>query len=200
MAKLGADVTAFDFSARFIAWARRRSEETGDAITYHVLDAADEAQLLTLGERHFDAAVCNMALMDMTTVAPLLTALSRLLKVGGRFVFSLPHPSFNSNAVRWTAELEDRAGELTTTYAVTVHDYLHVPAGKGAGFAGQPQPHYYFHRPLSVLFNACFAAGFVLDGLEEPADPTPPDRQRPFGMQNRPGIPAAIVARMRLLA
>ena len=53
MAQAGAEVVAFDFSERFIAWARRRSAETGDTIEYHVLDATDEAQLLTLGERRF---------------------------------------------------------------------------------------------------------------------------------------------------
>jgi hypothetical protein len=36
---------------------------------------------------------------------------------------------------------------------------------------GQPAPAYWFHRPLSLLFNTCFQAGFALDGLEEPAFP-----------------------------
>ena len=44
------------------------------------MDATDAAQLLALGAGRFDAAVCNMALMDMTTIDPLLRALPRLLK------------------------------------------------------------------------------------------------------------------------
>ncbi|MGH2560564.1 MAG: class I SAM-dependent methyltransferase [Thermomicrobiales bacterium] len=199
MAKAGAEVVAFDFSERFIARARQRSAETGDQIEYHVLDATDEARLLTLGERRFDAAVCNQALMDMTTIEPLLGALARLLKVGGRFVFSVPHPCFHSTATRMVAEREDRAGELVTTYAVKVFDYLGLAPTKGLGIIGQPQPHYYFDRPLTVLFGSCFAAGFALDGLEEPIDPTGPDPSRPFSFQNMPGIPMALVARMRLI-
>ena len=200
MAQAGAEVVAFDFSERFIAWARRRSAETGDNIEYHVLDATDEAQLLTLGERRFEAAVCNMALMDMTTIDPLLAALARLLKPGGRFVFSVMHPCFNSTAMRFTAEQHEQGGEVITTYAVKVTDYLGLAPAKGLGIRGQPRPHYYFHRPLSVLFGACFRAGFVLDGLEEPADPSGPNPQRPFSWANLPGIPPAIVARLRLPA
>ena len=200
LARLGAKVVAFDFSERFIAWARERSAETGDNITYHVLDATDEAQLLTLGERRFDAAVCNMALMDMTIISPLLSALAQLLKPSGRFVFSVMHPCFNSNAASILAEEQQRNGEVITTHAIKVTDYLRLAPAKGLGIIGQPQPHYYFHRPLSVLFSECFRAGFVLDGLEEPADPGEPTPERPFSWENLPGIPPALVARMRLTA
>jgi len=195
MAGLGAQVVAFDFSERFIAWARKRSIETGD----NILDATNESQLLTLGERRFDAAVSNMALMDISTITPLLAAVARLLEPNGRFVFSVPHPSFNSNAMTLVAEREDRGGDLVTTHALKVTDYLHVAPGKGLGILGQPQAHYYFHRPLNALFGECFRAGFVLDGLEEPLDPAPPQPDRPFAWQNLRGIPPALVARMRLL-
>lgn len=139
MARLGAEVVAFDFSERFIAWARGRSAESGDHIEYHIVDTTDEAQLLTLGERRFDAALCNMALMDMTTIAPLLAALARLLKTGGRFVFSVQHPCFNSNAVSIIVEREDQRGELITTYAMKVTDYLRVTPRKGSFGASSRQ-------------------------------------------------------------
>lgn len=47
--------------------------------------------------------------------------------------------------------------------------YLSLSPGKGPGMPGEPEPHWYFHRSLAELFGACFAAGLVLDGLEEPA-------------------------------
>jgi hypothetical protein len=40
---------------------------------------------------------------------------------------------------------------------------------------GQPVSQYYFDRPLHILFNACFRAGMVLDGLEEPVFNHPHD-------------------------
>jgi len=54
---------------------------------------------------------------------------------------------------------------------------------------------YYFFRPLSVLFKAGFEAGFVLDGLEEPAFPPSDSRQPNWGSFS--DIPPVLVARMR---
>ena len=49
-----------------------------------------------------------MAMMDMIVIDPLLDSLAELLKPGGRFVFSLPHPCFNANDMKFTADLEVR--------------------------------------------------------------------------------------------
>ena len=53
-------------------------------------------------------------------------------------------------------------------YAVKVAKYLGLAPEKGLAIIGQPVPQYYFYRPLHALFNACFRAGFVMDGIEEP--------------------------------
>ncbi|MDP9364114.1 MAG: class I SAM-dependent methyltransferase [Chloroflexota bacterium] len=169
LAALGARVVATDFSQAFLDAARARGGEHAARIDYRLVDATDEAALLALGEGRFTAVVCAMALMDMPTIAPLTRAVARLLAPGGRFVFAVQHPAFNSNGVRLGVEdggPEDRAG---TVRYVRVTDYLRLPPGKGVGMPGEPEPHWYFHRPLAELFGVCFAAGLVLDGLEEPA-------------------------------
>jgi 2-polyprenyl-3-methyl-5-hydroxy-6-metoxy-1,4-benzoquinol methylase len=203
LAELGASVVATDFSEKFIELARARTERAGygDAVEYLVADATDERRMLALGEGRFDAAVCNMALMDMPSIDPLIRALYRLLKPRGRFVFSVQHPTFNSNAVRLALEEEDRDGTLIETYSVKVTGYLHVPPGKGAGMPGEPAPHPYFHRTLGELFGACFGAGFVVDGVEEPSFPKPeegsPSPTRALSWENLAGIPPVLVARTR---
>jgi 2-polyprenyl-3-methyl-5-hydroxy-6-metoxy-1,4-benzoquinol methylase len=197
LAHLGAHVVAIDTSARFLDLAQSRSEELSNRIEYRLVDASDEEELVSLGEGRFDALVCNMVLMDMPVINPLARAGRRLLAPGGRFVFAVQHPAFNSNAVRFCAETETRAdGIEITRHAVKMSDYLVVPPGKGAGMPGEPEPHWYFHRPLHELFGAFFQAGFVLDGLEEPAlkprDPNP----RELSWSNVPGIPPVLVARL----
>lgn len=134
-----------------------------------MLDATDYEQLMSLGEGQYDAAVCTMAIMDMVAIEPMLSALTRLLKPAGRFVFSVMHPCFNNMGTTKLVEEEDRAGEIVTTHSMKVIRYLHQPVVKGLGILNQPVPQNYFHRPLHVLFGACFQAGFVMDGLEEPA-------------------------------
>jgi 2-polyprenyl-3-methyl-5-hydroxy-6-metoxy-1,4-benzoquinol methylase len=193
-----------ELSEEFVELAQTRTKEAGycDAVEYLVADATDEERMLALGEERFDAAVCNMALMDMPTIDPLMRALRRLLKPTGRFVFSVQHPAFNSNAIRLVLEGEDRDGALVETYSVEVTGYLHVPPGKGAGMPGEPVPHLYFHRPLSELFGACFKAGFTVDGMEEPSfaeigDGSRSDASPFFSWENFPDIPPVLVARAR---
>jgi 2-polyprenyl-3-methyl-5-hydroxy-6-metoxy-1,4-benzoquinol methylase len=195
-AELGAQVVAVDASARFLELAQARSSDLTDRIDYRLVDATDEAQLLALGEGKFDALVCNMVLMDMPVIDPLLRAGRRLLVPRGRLVFAVQHPAFNSNAVSLCAETETRPdGHEVMRHAVKMTDYLAVPAGKGSGMPGEPEPHWYFHRPLHELFGAFFQAGFVLDALEEPALATRNENQQELSWSNLPGIPPILVGR-----
>jgi len=73
-----------------------------------------------------------------------------------------------------------------------------MPPVKGAGAPGEPAPHYYYHRPLSALLGAAFAAGFVLDGLLEPAFRAEDAAQaRPLQWQKLRQIPPVLSGRLR---
>jgi hypothetical protein len=90
---------------------------------------------------------------------------------------------------------------LVETAAVKVIDYLHVPPGKGAGMPGEPAPHWYFHRPLSVLLPLAFNAGLVMDGIEEPSfqPGTTGTTNRALGWSRFSNIPPVMAVRMRVL-
>jgi ubiquinone/menaquinone biosynthesis C-methylase UbiE len=200
LAALGAWVVATDFSARFLDLARARSSEYNERITYQLIDATDEGQLLALGEERFDAAVCNMGLMDMSTIDPLLRALTRLLKPDACFVFSVLHPAFNiPGATSFLLEKEERDATLVETRHIKISNYLHVPPLRGVGMPGEPMPHLYFHRTISGLLGSCIAAGFVVDGLEEPAF-GPEDRGASIlGWDRFDNIPPVLVTRVRCM-
>jgi SAM-dependent methyltransferase len=203
LAAMGVEVVGLDFAEAMIDHARARTTEHAERITYLVRDATDEAALLALGEGRFDAALCNMALFDMAEIDPLYRALRRLLRPGGRFVFSVLHPCFNSPHIAQVAEQEDREGELVTTYAVKVFNYVTPTVAHGLAMRGQPRPQLIFHRPMQVLLGAAFDAGFVLDGLEERA--FPPDHviagKDPLAWSGHfAEIPPVLVARLRLLS
>ena len=193
---MGCYVVAFDFSQVFLQRARERTTEHQDRIEYHQTDATDEVALLGLGEGRFDAAVATMALMDISDINPLLRAMTRLLKPGGRFVFSVLHPCFNQDGISMLAEHEDVGGEFVTTYSIKVKHYG-IGTVKGIGIPGQPVAQLYFERTLSELFGAAFRAGLVLDGLEEPLFGPEAQPNRPFSWQNYKSIPPALVARLR---
>lgn len=199
LARLGARVTAFDFSAVFLERARAHTAAAGleAQIEYRQMDATDEAGLLALGAGRFDAAVCLMALMDMPVIEPLFRAVRRLLRPGGRFVFAVLHPCFNSaRGITRLAEEVDQDGVMVESYGVKITRYLTPENFQGLGIVGQPAAQYYFHRPLHVLFQAAFDAGFVLDGLEEPRQPER-ESPRPLSWSRFTEIPPFLVARLR---
>ena len=199
MAEMGAHVVAFDFSERFIARAKQRTPAEMTNIEYHLADATNEAQLLAFGARRFDGAVATMALMDIADIGPLFRALAKLLKPGGWFVFSVLHPCFQGAGRRLFIEMEDDSeGRLTRRGGVTVLRYITPCTRLSEGIVGQPEPQYYFDRPLSVLFAAGFDNGFVLDALVEPAFEPGRGDGRSLNTLNMPEIPPILVVRMRL--
>ena len=200
MAAAGARVTAIDHSENFIGRARERGQDSGERIDYRVMSTDDTAALKLLGERQFEAAVCTMALMDMACITPLISFLPRLLKPGGRFVFSVMHPVFSSGSARLYAEQTLKNDRFGTETGVKITEYAEPFVFKGEGIVGQPAPQFYFHRPVGRLFNTFFKYGFTLDGIEESTFPK--NLERPNGSAlsffNARTLPPILVARMRI--
>jgi 2-polyprenyl-3-methyl-5-hydroxy-6-metoxy-1,4-benzoquinol methylase len=192
-----ARVTAIDISAAMIAIAAGHAAPLN--IDYRVVDATDREALLAFGAGAFDGALCNMALMDMAEIEPLMTALAVLLKPGGRFVFSVLHPCFNNPATVQMGELEDQNGAFVTTYSVKIPRYQTPFKRIGIAMHGQPVPHPYFHRPFSLMLAPALSAGLVLDGFEERA--FPPGNSGGTTSLSWNGrfseIPAALIVRLR---
>jgi len=200
LAGLGANVTAFDFSAELIERASSRPNPDS-RITYHVMDGTDESALLTLGEHAFDSALCNMALFDMADIEPLFRALPRLLKPNRAFVFSLTHPAFNNASTVFVLEKLDYEGEIKTVYSVKTSRYMTSYHVKGLALRNQPKPHMYFERPLQYYLNLGFQNGFILDAFAERAFPPEQPQDSPLGWGGKfSEIPPVLVARLRLLS
>lgn len=198
MAQLGAKVIGCDFSERQLEFANKRTKENKERIEFKLFNATDESQLLLLGKQRFDVAVCTMAMMDMAVIEPLLSALHSILKSEGRFVFSVMHPCFNSNGVTKIYEEEERDGKVIGRHSIKVERYIQQFVEKGIGIIGQPVAQYCFHRPLSILFNICFRAGFIIDAFEEPVFPESNDEMQTLSWSNFHEIPPVIVVRMKL--
>ncbi len=197
LAARGAEIVAVDFAEEMVR--RAESYEATELIDFRVLDATDRAGLLGLGASTFDAVVCNMALMDMAEIGPLASALSRLLKPRGRFVFTVTHPCFNANSIP-VMEEEVREGEIVETYSVKISQYLRQSPTLGIAVRGQPAAQFYFDRRLHELLTPFFSAGFMMDALEEPAfteDSEPSKRTLGWG-PNFSQIPPELAVRLKL--
>jgi ubiquinone/menaquinone biosynthesis C-methylase UbiE len=199
IADRGGRVTAIDHADRFIKRARERSSGYGDALQFRVANAADFEQMLKLGKARFDAAVITMAMMDMAVISTPIAALSWLLKPGGRAVFSVTHPAFNSSDADLVASRTTNQGRTLPNHRVAISRYAESYALKGEGVLGQPALQWYFHRPIGTLIEAWTAHGFVVDAVREPclAPRTDTDRWR-LSWNNLPEMPPILVMRLRL--
>lgn len=203
MAELGAAVLATELSGQLVERARARTADRpgiADRVAFVQLDATEPESLAALPGRPFDAGVCNMAIMDMIAVEPLFRALPVLLRTGGRFVFTIMHPVLNNpGGTNLCAEESDRGGELVTEHSIRVLSYRTTGATKGLAIAGQPVAQWYFHRTLSELLGAAFAAGLVMDGIEEPYLPPDPDgAPPPLSWTAFQEIPPVLAVRLRV--
>ncbi len=191
-ASQGIQVTATDYSPSLLGLARSR----GGEIEYLQLDVTSRADMQKLAGRQYSAAVCNMAFMDIAAIEPLLEILPHLLAPAGRFVFTLMHPCFNSYGTFLAAE-SGLEGTLAVQHALKVTHYLTPRVTEGEAISGQPVLQYYFHRPLHILFSACFRAGWVIDGLEEPAFQPVPESGQPLSWYSYSEIPPVLAVRLR---
>ena len=161
IARRGAHVTGVDVSVEMLRRARERARAQPKAITYYEMDAT---ALAPSWSDTFDVVVCNMALVDMPDMAAVLREVDRVVKPGGRFVFSLIHPCFVMPGAEW---VDNSRGE---------HVFKRVDNYFDEGFFGKE---WYgqgglrsrlggHHRTLQTYVQALRAIGFVLTDLREP--------------------------------
>ena len=97
LARRGAEVLGIDFSEKMIELAKKGEEKKKLGIRYYVMDAAD---LSEFSDSHFDLVTCFMSLQDVRNYMKAISEVARVLKNHGRFVFSVPHPCFESIIVK----------------------------------------------------------------------------------------------------
>ena len=162
LAQRGALVTGVDISEHLLDKARAKTPQTF-AVTY----LQDDAQSLTkLKSQSFDAVTINMALMDISNHKRTFESCQRILKPGGRFIFSILHPCFESPFDTENPPVE--VSESDDFVACRVSRYLEEGfwTSGGDGIRGKVGA---YHRTLSTYLNDLLASGFRLEAILEPS-------------------------------
>jgi SAM-dependent methyltransferase len=163
MVEAGARPVGLDFSVEMLKVARRRLAGVR-------LAAADLHRPLPLRPRRFDAALCALVGEHLQDLRPLFSEVRRVLRPGGRFVFSVYHPELA--AAGKEANFEDRGTEYRLgAMRYTTDDYLTLLDAAGfrdpsfQEFSGDaqlaaaiPGGERYFGQPLLLLLTARTAA------------------------------------------
>jgi SAM-dependent methyltransferase len=150
-----------DVSAAQLAHARRLDAQTGVAT---VLVQAD-AQQLPFADASFDLA-CSAygAVPFVADSAAVMAEVARVLRPGGRWVFSLTHP------IRWCfADDPGEGGLVAQTSYFDRRPYVEVDED------GRPT-YVEHHRTLGDRVREAVAAGLVIDDLVEPEWPAQHER------------------------
>jgi len=152
----GARVAAFDVSAGQLAKARALDAATG--LRVPVVQA--DAQALPYRDGVFDLVVSAFgAIPFVADSAGTMREIARVLRPGGRLVFSATHP------VRWAFPDDPGPGGLTVRQSY--FDRTPYVEENGAGEAVYVE----HHRTLGDRVRDLRAAGLVLDDLVEPEWP-----------------------------
>jgi 2-polyprenyl-3-methyl-5-hydroxy-6-metoxy-1,4-benzoquinol methylase len=91
LAHRGATVVGIDISGGLISKAAEIEQREPLGIRYIHADVASQQGL---GDGEFHAATCNFGLSDIDELDAAIAAISRALRPGGRFAFSILHPCF----------------------------------------------------------------------------------------------------------
>jgi SAM-dependent methyltransferase len=142
--------------------------------TVHAADMGDLRHVLA--DAAFDLILSSLAIHYVAALEPLFVEWARLLKPGGRLVFSTHHPLYDPDRVR--------TDEYMTT-ALVEEQWSWLGAVR------------FYHRALSEITEPLSSAGFIIERLVEPR---PSDAFRavdPRGFERLCRMPAFLLLRAR---
>lgn len=158
LAGAGARVTGVDGSVELVDAARR----THPDVDFDVRDLAIEVPV----ERDaYDAVVCHMVLMDLPALDPVIAAVARGLRPGGRFIFTVLHPAFFHQ--------KPSPSDTPPPWSRSITGYLEPAEWWIESFGG----HRHYHRPLEQYVEALCRHRLLVRRIVEP--PTLPHHERP---------------------
>lgn len=154
----GMKVTGVDAARELIEAARRRGPSD---IRYL---CADARELASLPADSFDAAACILAIQNMHPIGPVFGHVSRLLRMGGRFVMVMMHPAFRGpKETSWGWDLKSKA-QYRRVDRYLIPRKIPIVMHPGTNPGGYT---WTFHKPLENYVKALSSAGLLIDALEE---------------------------------
>jgi SAM-dependent methyltransferase len=163
LAERGADVTGVDFSGAQLDYARDLAAEHGVDVDF----LQGDVTALPVVDACFDVAFNAWVFQWVPDLAAAFAETSRVLRPGGRFVFSMPHPFYEV--------VDPESHEIAESYfdtgrRVTSHD------GVGADEV-------LYRHTVEGVYDALVTTGFEVEHLREPGSSDPADHDEgPWGI------------------
>jgi SAM-dependent methyltransferase len=173
-------VTGVDLSARLIAQARRQEAAVALGIAFRVGDART---LDGLADGAFAGVAANRSLNNIDDLDAAVQAVRRVLRPGGRLVFTIPHPCFETAHASSATTPDGRTGRLVSGYFD--ERFWRSDNRQGVRRAGS------WHRMLATYLNTLFDDGLAVTRVLEPEPSSALAASRP----GRGDVPMFLVVR-----
>ncbi len=195
MAETGATVVGVDASENLIEMARRRCRYP-DRESYLCGDARTLADIPVLLPESFDAAVCILAIQNMTPLSPVWRGCRMLLKAGGHLLVVMMHPCFRvprQSSWQWDQQNSSQYRRIDT-YLTSEKIPIVMHPGSSQDITTMT-----FHRPLQAYVNTLASAGLLVDHVDEWVSRKPPPAGKRFDAldRSRREIPLFLALRAR---
>lgn len=191
LARRGARVTGVDLSSELIASARRHDKDEPLGIDYYVMDAAEVDRQWPPG--YFSVATACMSLQDMADPGAVLKSASRVVRRGGRMLFSVPHPTMSTPHHVW---LRDEQGNKTGP--LQIDRYFDTGPTMGHWVMNRLIYHWdtpYWRHTIAEWSQLTADAGFLIRRLHEPR-PTAEQVQETPELQDCLWLPTFLILDM----
>jgi ubiquinone/menaquinone biosynthesis C-methylase UbiE len=153
----GATVLGLDISEALLLIASKQFPKTA-------FKQEDAQKLSSIADSRFDILVSNFALMDIPDLQAVYQSVYRVLKRGGRFIFTITHPCFQSPHSETLHEEGKFLGRA-------IRQYQQEGSWKSSNSQGIRGRVGAYHRQLSTYLNGLIQTGFSLVHFAEPLLP-----------------------------
>ena len=155
LARKHAEVTGIDKSGELLALAMSEEDREPLNINYLLRDADS---LNDVSDECFDLVTCFMALHDIENYDEAVGEVARVLKMNGRFVFSIPHPCFE------TVTIDGVSMEASKAYFRRIKDLTQWNMKRLSKHFTTVS----FHRPISDYSQVLRRRGLLIIQMVEP--------------------------------
>ena len=170
LADRGAQVKAIDLSRRMIELTRESESADRPDIEFREMSMCE---LGAFGDESFDVVVAYLAIINVEDYESAIAEMSRVLRPGGQFLFSIVHPCFYPPGAEWqprkpgTYPIFDR-----DKLYLKVDNYFPARELRFKMWPTAPAETVNFHRPLSDYALVCSQNQLL---IREIAEPVPSD-------------------------
>ena len=197
LSEQGLEVTGVDLAPELVKAARHRCTSS---LEHHVVgDARKLGEITELANTSFDAAICVLAIQNMTPLSPVWQGCRQKLKPGGLLVVVMMHPCFRvPRASSWCwDEMAESQYRRVDRYLTSEKIAIAMHPGSEPTEATLS-----FHRPLQAYINTLGSAGLLIDHIEEwTSHKQPPPGKRFAALdKSRREIPLFLALRARSMA